>query len=518
MALPDSLADLLYPDAYPHPCRRIELVETHISWVLLTGDFAYKLKRPVQFSFADFSSLRLRRHFCEEELRCNRAFAPELYLGLAAVCRDAGGVRVQPGAANDTASVVEWAVRMRQFPADCQADRLLERGKLTADMLIQFGRALARKHRELPTSRFESGDLGPRVLDPVRQNFADIRQFAWAEQYAGLLSEGAALTDALIARQHALLMHRLQNGWTRECHGDLHLSNLVLLENHITAFDCIEFSPMLRWIDPLSDVAFLFMDCLFRDRADLAYAFVDGYLDASGDYEGARLLNFYAVYRSMVRAKIAALRRDQLAGQARQQAEDRCVQHMQWARSWLRRPPGILVLMCGLSGSGKSYLAGPLAVCLPALRLRSDVARKSLAGLAPECSAASPVGEGIYAVSHNDEVYGYLAQLTAELIAAGENVIIDATFLASREREVFLALASAQGSHGVIVHCDAPPSVLRQRIIARAAQGKDPSDANLAVLEDQLRRFQSPTQNVLRVDTRTSPDIFGLVQQIVQAQ
>ncbi|MFW6093438.1 MAG: AAA family ATPase [Pseudomonadota bacterium] len=500
MTLPESLSALLEPDAYPHPCDDIQVVETHISWVLLTGSVAYKLKKPVAFSFVDFSTLAQREHFCREELRCNARFAPGLYLGVVAVTRDdRGRVAIDGGG-----EVLEWAVKMRQFPAEAQLDRVVERGDATREMLETFGRSLARQHADLPAQRVDATELEPRVLAPARENFDDIRALTWTQPYAETLDRVSSASEAVAERHHAWLELRLRDGWTRECHGDLHLSNLVLLEDQVTAFDCLEFNPSLRWIDPQSDVAFLFMDCLVREREDLGYAFVDGYLDGCGDYDGARLLPFYAGYRSMVRAKVAALGREVPDDGGLASPDDphlaRFVRHLSWADAYFGRPPGQLVLMCGVSGSGKSYLARRLVPDLPAVRLRSDVARKAQAGMDPGESGRSAVGTGLYAPGRSDAVYAWLADVAADLLRSGEHVLVDATFLEPERREPFVSLGREVGRPAVVVHCDAPADVLRERVKRRARAGADVSDADLAVLEHQLETFEAP-DGVIRFDT-----------------
>jgi uncharacterized protein len=349
------------------------------------------------------------------------------------------------------------------------------------------------------------------VLEPAWENFADIERLTLARDHADLLARARQGSEAQAQRYGELLARRLECGWIRECHGDLHLSNLVLLEDGIAAFDCLEFNPDLRWIDPQSDVAFLFMDCLVRHRPDLAYAFLGGYLDGSGDYEGLRLLPFYAVYRSMVRAKVAALRREQTDAEHKPELEQRFLRHLTWAAEWLQRAPGCLVLMCGLSGSGKSYLAERLAPWLPAVRLRSDVARKVLAGLPPGQSARAALGEGLYGAGNTEDVYRFLAQIAADLLACGEHVIVDATFLSSARREEFLRMAADRGAGGVVVFCDAPVATLQQRILARMAAEDDPSDADLEVLEHQRRDFVPPRDHSVRVDTREDLDTAALV-------
>ncbi len=509
MSLPEPLRDLEKPGAYPHPCRAIELVETHASWVLLTGDYVYKLKKPVRFSFLDFSTLERREHFCREELRCNRRFAPSLYLDVVPIGRGAdGSLHVGMGD-----PVVEWAVKMHQFPKEAQLDRLMRQVGVTVEMLFGFGRTLAAQHRELPVYRPGRGadvdrEVDERVLAPARDNYRDLGSLTWTQTFAAMLRRSRDAMERQAERQRCRLRRRVETGCIRECHGDLHLSNLVLLEDRVTAFDCLEFNPSLRWIDPVSDVAFLFMDCLIRERPELGYAFVDGYLDEAGDYQGATLLPFYAAYRSMVRAKVAALEREQEqeAPASATASAERFQRHARWAAHWLERPPGRLFLMCGLSGSGKSYLAERLVPRLPALRLRSDVARKVEAGLSPREHAGAAVGSGLYQPQTSRRVYRALAEVAEDLLRSGEHVIVDAAFLNADQREHFAQLAAGVGSGAVVVYCRASRAVLEARLRARTAAGRDPSDADLDVLEHQMHSFVAPGSNAMTVDTERELD------------
>jgi len=488
MALPDELSGLMDADAYPHPCASIELIETHISWVLLTGDYAYKLKKPVRFSFLDFSTLKLREHFCREELRCNRAFAPEVYVAVLPVQRlTDDGIAI--GAADAGASLVDWAVQMRQFDPAAQLDHLLDQGQVTPAMLMEFGGALAATHAALPRLTGTANDVSDRILAPVMDNFAEIEATGLSSEYELLVKQARELSAATSNELLPLFTARMKGEYVRECHGDLHLSNLVVIDDRVIAFDCLEFSANLRWIDTISDVAFLFMDCHERGRADLAYTFFNAYLDAAGDFEGAQLLGYFAAYRSMVRAKVAALRWEQ---DASAEAAERFTKHLTWARDWLQRPPGKLILMCGLSGAGKSWVAERLAPLLPATRLRSDVARKALAGLGALDRTNSPVGGGLYHPQRSDEVYAYLAEVAAALLRSGENVIVDATFIERHRRAAFLALAEQLPCQALVLYCAVPEEILRERVAARWAAHHDPSEATPAVLQDQLGRFESP--------------------------
>jgi aminoglycoside phosphotransferase family enzyme/predicted kinase len=505
MALPDHLQGLLDPASYPHPCSHIELIETHISWVLLTGEYAYKLKKPVRFNFVDFSTLERRSHFCREEVRCNRAFAPDLYIGVAFVCRSGDGIQVLADAAPEPKDYLELTVRMRQFDPALALDRLLARGELEDDALDTFGADLAELHAALPVHRGSAAEVPVRMFGPVEDNFEEIGGTALAEKYQRSVARALASARRTGEALRPLFEARMRGGAVRECHGDLHLANLALIGDTVTAFDCLEFNENLRWIDTMSDVAFLFMDCQFRKKTALAYRFLDGYLGRSGDYEGVRLLPYFAAYRSVVRAKVAALRWVQAPDS---EGEQRFAAHIDWADRWLARPSGRLILTCGLSGSGKSYLAARLLGRLPAIRLRSDVARKTLAGVGVLESSGSGIDSGLYAAAKSDETFEHLLETAGALILAGEHVIVDATFIEKARRERFTALAEGLGSRAVILYCEAPIPLLESRLEVRAAGGGDPSEADVAVLRWQQERFDAPTMEepVLPVNTSAPLD------------
>ena len=369
--------------------------------MLLTGAFVYKIKKPVDFGFLDFSTLTLRRRYCEEEVRLNRRFADSLYLDVVPITLTDGTARF-----GGEGEPIEYAVRMRQFPGDMQLDRLLAAGNLRPEELAEFGSALAAVHDDLPRVaadvKFGSAEA---VLDPIAENYLQVRQSVFSSLRSDHIDELEAWSNARHAELVPTIEQRRRDGFVRECHGDLHLSNLVRLDDGIHAFDCIEFSEALRWIDVISDAAFLMMDCAVRGRGDLAYAFLDRYLEQSGDYRAGALLGFYLVYRSMVRAKVAALQA--------QRADDaellqRFHAHIDFARERaLVRRPG-LVLMCGVSGSGKSWIAERLVQCLEGVRIRSDVERKRMANIAPQARSDSGVDSGLYAADRSDALYEHL--------------------------------------------------------------------------------------------------------------
>ncbi|MDR3417480.1 MAG: AAA family ATPase [Nevskia sp.] len=513
--LPPLIQALLRPSAYSHGAHRVRLAETHISWVLLTGAYAYKVKKPVKLPFLDFSSLQLRLDACREELRLNRRFAPELYLDVVPITGSAehplvGGEGVP----------LEYAVKMRQFPADRQLDRVLDAGGLSPRDMEQFGRSLAALHATLPSAAAgtEYG-LPSQVQTPLRDSLHDLLQGTGDDALRSRLEQigqwvtrrGTELAPVFDARRLA--------GCVRECHGDLHLANLVSLDQGIVPFDCIEFSPGLRWIDTVSDTAFLLMDLAHRGHPGLGYAFLNGYLEAGGDYAGVRTLHYYAVYRALVRAKVAMIRWQSLAvDKRRRQHLDECIDYVRQALYWTRRARPGLILMHGLAGSGKTRYSGELAERLPAIRVRSDVERKRMHGIAPQGRSGSGVGAGIYTVDAGRQVYSHLVDLARALIEGGETAIIDATFLHQAARRHFAALAQQLDVPMAIVDCQAPPAELERRLVERAREGKDASEADVAVLRHQLGHNDplddAERAHTLTVDTTRAPPFDALLAQL----
>jgi uncharacterized protein len=472
---------LCEPGCYPHAVSRIEVIETHISTVLLTGELAYKIKKPVDLGFLDFTTLARRRRCCEDEVRLNRRTAPGIYLDVVPI----GGTLEHP-AVGSGSPAIEYAVRMRQFAPGSTLDALLRRGALAPAQVDELASAVAAFHARIAVASPETPYGSPeRVWAAALDNF---RQIA---AHGGDTAELARLqtwSEAEFAGLRGLVEERRRNGFVRECHGDLHLRNVALIDGRPVPFDCIEFSDALRWVDVISEVAFSVMDLLEHGERALAFRFLNGYLEASGDYAGVTLLRFYLVYRALVRAKIAAIRAGQpgLQREARMQSRDELMHYVRLAVTLTERGGASLLITSGVSGSGKTTVARALAESLGAIRLRSDVERKRLHGLAATARTGAGIGIGLYGPAASAATYGRLAELARVLLPSGFPVIVDAAFLRRAERNALRDVAREAGAQFLIVACDAPPAVLRNRILARGAAGRDASDATLAVLERQI--------------------------------
>jgi hypothetical protein len=488
------------PARYPHPAGRVELIETHISWVLLAGDFAYKLKKPVDLGFLDFSTLAARSHFCEEELRLNRRTAPELYLEVVPI----GGTPEDPRLG--AAPAIDYAVKMRRFEQDALLDRVAKRGALTASHVDALASAVADFHGRIehapPGSDWGSPE---RVVEFAEQNFEQVEPLAEAPADLEHLESLRTWTDHEFTVRREILLERKRAGFVREGHGDLHLGNIALIDGRPVAFDCIEFNPSLRWIDVASEVAFLVMDLLDHRLARLAWRCLNRYLEATGDYEGLAVLRFYLVYRAMVRAKVACIRAAQsgldAAARARVAAEYRG--YFALARRLAESERPAIVLMHGLSGSGKTTVAQSLVESLGAIRARSDVERKRIHGLGALDRTHQALDAGLYGPEATRKTYDRLAAVARIAADAGFPLIVDAAFLRRGDRDAFRDLARELDVPFAIATCEASEAALRARVAARERAGADASEASTAVLERQLA-----TQEPLGEEEQSAAVVF----------
>ena len=496
--LPPLIRALLDPARYPDRPNRVELLQTHGAWVLLAGRSAYKIKKPVRLSFMDFSTLALRQAACQAELRVNRRFtvdrpAQQLYTEVLPIVGTPDAPRWgQPG--RDDGQAIEFAVHMRRFDEAGRLDHVCQRGELQAQHLVQLAQRLAAFQASAAVAPAHQPWGQPDTVHAVvRDNLDALRPLLTEASDLALLQDIDSWGTAQWPQLAQCLAERRRQGRVREGHGDLHLANLVLIGGEVVPFDAIEFNDALRWVDVASDLAFTWMDLHRMGQAGLAHVLLSEWTDASGDVSAPQVLPFFAVYLSVVRAKVAAIRRDQLGagdacGRAACDAEIR--QYLRLAQSLARPEAPRLLITHGLSGCGKSHAALQwLLQCRGshALRLRSDVERKRLHGLAPLQSSDPSQRALFYGPQAGAQTYAALRQRADELLRQGWTVLVDAAFLRRHERDAFAELARARGCPFGILAPQAPIEVLRQRIAARQSAGQDPSEATLEVLTQQLQ-------------------------------
>ncbi len=478
------IASMNNPEVFGHPLRYVKLVETHISWVLLTGDYAYKIKKPVDFGFLDFSTLQKRRHFCEEELRLNRRFAPQIYLGVVEIC----GSETTPQI-NGNGKIIEYAVKMVEFPQQDLLSNYATRDELKAEIIDAIADRVSDIHSNSEPapddSEYGNADEASHwseenlvhIANAIPPQHLPCHYFMLKRWYR----ENEHLLGAIDARK--------SDGFVRECHGDLHLGNMAMINAEVTLFDCIEFNPELRWIDTISEAAFVAMDLHARGYPGFCWRFLNRYFERSGDYAAVQLLRYYFIYRALVRAKVEALRVEQESCEGDSYLEHiaPAIDYIELASQWASSHRAGLIIMHGLSGSGKSTLAAQLVEALGSIQIRSDVERKRLFGLAANDDSESALDQGIYTRQATDATYRRLADLASAIIAADFTVIVDATLLQESQRLSFLELETLHPCKRVIIDCEAPLEELRRRIVGR---DNDASEANLDVLERQLRSAQ----------------------------
>lgn len=489
-----SLAGLLDPGAYPHPVDRVDAMTTHISQLFLAGDFVYKLKRPVSLGFVDFSTLGRRRFYCEEELRLNRRLAPQLYLDVVPVVRARDRVRVM-----GEGEVIDYAVRMRRFPQQS----LLSEQPLDGALIDRLAERVASFHSSLTPAPPDTPYGDPvAVSAPMLDNFPPLRAaLAHCDDPDGALAlrlqRLERWTHKRFAALRAVIEERRRAGFIRECHGDMHRGNIVVLDGQPVIFDCLEFNPSLRWIDTMSEVAFLTMDLAESGASSFARRLLNRYLEVTGDYSGLQLLRFYQVYRALVRAKVCAIQFMQsgaLSEQDRGKVRDAFQHYVALARYCTGRHRPKLFITHGLSGSGKTWIGNLLREHLPIIQIRSDIERKRLAGVAEHEALSAQQRARQYSAEMTDKTYARLLALARELVDTGFSVLVDAAFLKRRQRTAFQALAQTLNCPHRILVMQAPMHLLRERISARSRAGGDASDADIDVLSLQIANRELLTE------------------------
>jgi len=467
------------PNLYPHPVKNFKVLETHLSWVILTGSYAYKIKKPVNFGFVNFSTLEKRHFYCEKEIELNQAFAKELYIGVIPITN----TETQP-TLNGEGPIIEYAVKMHQFEQSQLLPEVFERQELKAQ-LYSFASELAIFHLKTDKSNSQSTYGTPEeIWKEMSDNFRDC---------LSKTTDLSKITNKNISTQlntlekwcqqefiHYLpfLKKRKNSGFIRNCHGDLHLGNMILQNQKITLFDRIEFNEEFRWIDIMNEVAFLVMDLEVNHHPAEAFYFLNHYLEITGDYEGLKLLRFYKIYRTMVRDKVALL-----TGYS---VEDpQFITYLNLANNYILPAKPMLIIMCGVSGSGKSSISLSLAAIIKAIRIQSDVERKRLF---PELVGTST----LYSKKNTEKTYNTLKTLAKTILTSGLNVIVDATFLKFEFREIFKKLALELSISFKILHLNSSYPIIKERISNRTQN--DISEATLDILDSQLKNQDHLTE------------------------
>ncbi|HEY9852235.1 MAG TPA: AAA family ATPase [Leptolyngbyaceae cyanobacterium] len=484
--LPSFIQQMMKPDFYPHPVQEpIQLIQTHVSYVLLTGDYAYKLKKAVNFGFLNFSTLELRQHFCNEEFRMNKRGAPEIYLEVLPITQTAD--KFQLGGAGEP---VEYTLKMRQFPQDSLLLKLFERGELTEEIMEDLGRVVADFHAKAPINDYirSFGEV-EQIRQAIDENYQQTEKYIGKAQTQEQFDETKQFTDTFFADRKELFDSRIKNNWIRECHGDLHLRNICLWNGKLMLFDCIEFNEPFRFVDVMFDIAYAVMELEGWQNPELSNAYLNTYVEQTGDWEGLQVLPLYLSRQSYVRAKVTSFLLDDpgIPAAEKEKALETATHYYKLAWQYTKPRQGKLIMMSGVSGSGKSTVAKKLAREIGAIHIRSDAARKHLAGI----PLHEKGGQNLYSAEMTQKTYGRLLELGITLASAGYPVILDAKYDRVALRKEVINAAEKHHLPLEILYCTAPEEVLRDRLSSRTG---DVSDATAELLSSQLASAEPFTE------------------------
>ena len=508
VSLPPLIQRMLVPEFYPHPVQvPIRLMQTHVSYVLLTGEYAYKVKKPVDFGFLDYSTLEKRQHFCKEELRLNQRAAASLYLEVVPISEQDNTYLL--GA---EVNVVEYTVKMVQFPQATLLSHLFEQGELTEALLQQLAETIAQFHLNAETNDYiNTFGTVESIRQSIDENYEQTQGFIGGPQTQQQFDDTQAYTNNFFATRQALLQQRIDNAKIRACHGDLHLNNICYWQNQLFLFDCIEFNEPFRLVDVMFDIAYIIMDLTVAGREDLAAIFLSHYVEQTGDWEGLQVLPLYVSRQSYVRAKVTSflLGDPSVSEEDKQAASIRAAKYYTLAWSYVQQRHGRLLVMSGLSGAGKSTVARELSRQLGAIYLRSDAVRKHLAGIAVQQRG----DENLYTPDMSRRTYDRLVQLGTLLASQGYTIVLDAKFDREKSRHLAIAQAQAHNLPLTIVYCEAPKTTLKERVQQREG---DIADATLTVLEQQsmepFTTAEAPYVTTVDTTQPLSPQLATIVR------
>lgn len=471
---------------YPHFVKLpIQVIQTHCSRVFLTGNYAYKLKKTVNFGFLDYSTVDKRKYFLEEELRMNKIIAPDLYLQVIPI-----SYIEEKFILNNSQNIVDYVLKMKQFPQENLLINVFKAGKLTEKHMKELGKLVADFHKNALTNNYiDSFGTVEKIKQSIDENYQQTEKYIGVAQTLEQYQQTRIFTDNFLTSHKDSFTQRQINKKIKECHGDLHLKNICIWNNKIQLFDRIEFNEPFRFVDVIYDVAFTVMDLDSKGEKELANVFLNTYLEQTGDWEGLQVLQLYLTRQAYVRAKVTSFLLDDCAISLteKKQAQKTAEEYYYLAWKYTQKSQGKLILMSGLSGSGKSTLASKIAKELNGIHIRSDAVRKHLAGISLEEKGQND----LYSSAMNNKTYEHLLKLAKILIKEGFTVILDAKYDRISLRQPIIEFAKSENINLQILYCTAPLNILGDRINQRSG---DISDATVELLEQQQAKLELFTE------------------------
>jgi len=498
--LPSLISALSHPQVYPEATDNVVLIQTQMSCVFLSGEYAYKIKKPVNLGYLDYTTLEKRHYFCEQEVILNRRLCPNVYFGVERITFDGAHY-----AFNGAGEVVEYAVKMKRLPDERLLDRLLKQNAVSSAMLDDLADKLARFHAHAQTDDIITSYGSSAVITQnTEENFSQTGKYFGKVLPQEQFEHIRDYTRNFMRDNAALLHTRMSEQRIRDCHGDLHAQHICFCDD-ICIFDCIEFNERFRYCDVASEVAFLAMDLEHSGYADLSRYFLVQYVAYSKDSNIPALLNFYKCYRAYVRAKVACFKQDDplVSAEDKQRSLEAAQSYFDLAYSYTRYRP-LLVVMTGLCGSGKSTIAGALAGRCAAVHISSDVTRKRLAGIPETEHRYDEDGCGLYSADFHRKTYAAIMAQTAEALESNYSVVLDAAFLKQSEREAACEMARQKGADILLLECRLDAQLTKERLQQRLSQ-QTASDGRWEIYQKQLAWFEqvrhTPQNEYLLIDT-----------------
>ena len=503
--LPKLIQALLDTKIYPDKTDRVELVQTQMSFVFLTGDYVYKIKKPVNLGYLDYSTLGKRHYYCQREVELNQRLCPETYLGVVPIVRTEKNITI-----GGKGKTIEYAVKMRQLPPEKMLSALLSNNKVSPEMIDRVAQKLAEFHKKAETS-YNIGTFGS--FDTVRVNTDE--NFRQTEKYIGITISPEKYrrindyTSRFIERNTMLFQKRIAGGKIRDCHGDLRAAH-ICVTNGICIYDCIEFNDRFRYCDVASEVAFLAIDLDHYGRADFSHSFVEAYVNSSHDNGLTQILGFYKCYRAYVRGKVESFKLDDpyIDEAEKRQTMEVAVSYFDLAGFYIRPKP-VLFITAGLTGTGKTVLARALAKRTGAVVISSDITRKRLADIPPAEHRFAKFGEGIYTGEFSRLTYDTMFAEARGYLSKGNSVILDASFIKTEERQKAQNLAQETNADYFILECNLAEDQIRQRLTRRLEEGTV-SDGRWEIFESQKKNFEPvvgiPSKNHVIMDASKPVD------------